>query len=70
MEPVEVPSPTSGKGSYCTHMALRAAEKWKSLEGSPVTAQLNQHFQLSLLSLPGCPCQAPAAPVGFGVVSE
>lgn len=64
MEPVEVPSPTSGKGSYCTHMALRAAEKWKSLEGSPVTAQLNQHFQLSLLSLPGCPWPGTCSPCG------
>lgn len=64
MEPVEVPSPTSGKGSYCTHMALRAAEKWKSLEGSPVTAQLNQHFQLSLLSLPGCHWPGTCSPCG------
>lgn len=71
MEPVEVPSPTSSpslrKGSYCTHTVMGAAEGWKSLGRSPVTAQLHQHCQLSLLSLLGSP---HAAPVGFGVASE
>lgn len=66
MEPVEVPSPTSSssntsvrKGSYCTHIVIGAAEGWKSLERSPVTAQLHQCFQLSLLSLLGAPLQPP-----------